>query len=196
MCPLTVVVYLPQIQKRRAIFLLLFKPVMQAKSLDKLHAPGHNYRNINVWKTACSEQLKYLASALMWVVESLDLTYKTRPWRKSSVIYFKFCLHVFNTLCNIQVKEMLILFSLVVCERKQREYRVLVNPTGWRWVGPTLLLFIAEQNLHCILSFLRDTISSSSVGYKNKCRSWSFPFPSETHSIREYPTAYNNFLNQ
>lgn len=130
---------------------------MQAKALDKFHAPGHNYRNINVWSTACSEQLKYLAPALMWVVESLDLTYKKRPWRKSSIIYIKFCLHVFNTLCNIQVKEMLIPLSRVVRERKQREYRVSVNPACWRGVGPTL--FCSLQNkIFIAFCHLRETL--------------------------------------
>lgn len=55
-----------------------------------------------------TEQLEYLASVLMWVVESLESTYKIRPCGKASIICVKFCFHVFSVLCSMQVKEMLI----------------------------------------------------------------------------------------
>lgn len=96
-------------------------------------------REIQMTGEQLTEQLKYLALLLMWVVESLESTYKTRPCGNASTICLRFCFHVFSVLCSMQVKEMLIPVNRWFCHRffysiigtahgrKQEEHRVLVN---------------------------------------------------------------------
>lgn len=76
-----------------------------------------------------TEQLEYLASVLMWVVESLESTYKIRPCGKASIICVKFCFHVFSVLCSMQVKEMLI--------------------PGNRWFRHRFFLILNSHCVHC-----------------------------------------------